>query len=393
MSTVQVVDGKLCDMLTLVLLDGLCSYILSVKSHNSQLWIFTSGINKRYSERFVETGNTLSTLNKRESLRAEKAGEREVPSSCNFDPSYLADLQEMIERFNSSNRTNEFKRISTQLLHVESLSSRIVCDTSELIHHRLELMELQKRLTQDLIRIYESSIKDDASCQHLSLLYAPVPLLPKIVDIPAQSLVDPQADSSEGLLTVENLILSENRQEFGGVGDSRLAAFRRLFTERRTSIRLNIERCPQHERNEETASGLSGSASSINDENFPSFDRFSTLANAQGVAPSDTKVCDITNKPFEPRHRRISFGTHSINPSIPTKKPHPNLPGMNSSEPFEDLIRKMSLSEVPVMSNDKLPSTYQPREDYLYSGLYIGRWRLQYNGIGSVTSFRERLQE
>ncbi|KAL3279473.1 hypothetical protein HHI36_016983 [Cryptolaemus montrouzieri] len=185
----------------------------------------------------------------RGALRAEKAGEREVPSSCNFNPSYeltfcsskLAELQEMIERFNISNRTNEFKRISTRLLHVEGRLSRIVCDTSELIHHRSELLELQQRLTQDLIWVYESSIKDDASCQHLSLPDAPVPLLPEIVNVPAHSLVDPQADSSEGLSPVENLILSENRrQEFGRVEGSRVAALRRLFTEGSTSTRLDI---------------------------------------------------------------------------------------------------------------------------------------------------------
>ncbi|KAL3279592.1 hypothetical protein HHI36_017098 [Cryptolaemus montrouzieri] len=105
----------------------------------------------------------------------------------------------------------------------------------------------------------------------------------------------------------------ERRQDFENVEGSRVAALRR------SSTRLDIERCPQHARNEEAASGLSGSTSSINDENFSGIDSFPTFANASGVAPSDTKVCDITNKPFEPHHKRISFGTIPFTQAYPRK--------------------------------------------------------------------------
>lgn len=123
----------------------------------------------------------------RDALRMERAGEWVSPRSVTLDgfseistcENKLVDLQEDIVNFNHSNRQNEFKRISTRLLHINLRLGRLQCENpweekrTTLIRWCDDLLKRVKTIMEEpLDQVLTHSLIDEPCPQvpHTSLL-------------------------------------------------------------------------------------------------------------------------------------------------------------------------------------------------------------------------------
>lgn len=114
-------------------------------------------------------------------LKEEKSSRRQPSLAANIESPYelptFADMEDNINDLDSANRLNEFKRISTCLIHVELYLKRI-CQNKIYSNQISGLMEWHNYLVTTLKSL---RMIVDLSQLHLSLLDKPVTLLLEVV--------------------------------------------------------------------------------------------------------------------------------------------------------------------------------------------------------------------
>jgi hypothetical protein len=323
----------------------------------------------------------------REILRAERAGERSPPLSVDIDPFYelstcdvkLSETEENIQRFNVANRVNEFKRISARLIHLNLRLHRIRCN-DELKPKLTQLMEWHQKLVSDLDAKNEESA--DVSQPNYSLLDTPVPLLPEIL----------HAHSSSGNVEdTGNIPRQTTETERSEWSDNRVAALRQRFEPNQrneqfepelrqfTSENPNLEpRIPS-----EQISPISQHSRIVNHHSSRLWEQHSNRANSSIEASSMLRCQEFVNDHQTIPTRHVTFGNTGMYPNNLNSRMDPMYNSM--CDQFQDLQPPTSALTTPTV--DRFQDSYSSQN------LDVSRWRLQYDGISSVNSFLERVEE
>nr|CAI5848669.1 unnamed protein product [Callosobruchus analis] len=154
--------------------------------------------------RGLPIGNTVAEkrLLLRESLRQERLGLSTPPTRCNMVADHelvvctgkLGELRRAVGQFDDSNRDNEFRRIYTRLIHVSDRLKRIECVTPLLEAQRASLISDVNELVRELNLAYEEA--REVVAEELQTKGATVAEHPQIDACVRESLGQDRKDSS-----------------------------------------------------------------------------------------------------------------------------------------------------------------------------------------------------
>lgn len=355
----------------------------------------------------------------REVLRAEKTGERIAPLLVDVDPFFelstcsgkLSDLEENIANFNVNNKVNEFKRISSRLIHLNLRLNRINC--SNLAPQLTQLLEWQQSLVANLERINAISVdsNEQLSQVHFSLMDTPVPLIPEVINSSGrrnetteehqENLIEVENNGSIPEIRSEDTKLRSNREleenRIPSSSSGRVASIRRIFEEERaTSDRINVlpqehthghlpSILPTHQTVAPSNIFLQSTTHEIN----TSFNRFSNLANSSVCTSPLVRGQQFVNDNYN-ASRHVTFGNTEAGPSSHSTF-RVTEPVTLASHQLENL--KLTTPSAPLFSSSNINPGVRFYDDFRFQNVDVGRWRLQYDGVSSVNSFLERVEE
>lgn len=337
----------------------------------------------------------------REALKEERSGIRSSHCAVNLDPLHemsicsgkLGDLEDSIKCFNSSNRVNEYKRISARLIHLNLRLIRLQCDDANITSKLTTLLNLHNQLSIELKTAYETSEQSDQSTSnlHLSLLDTPVPLLPEIVGpqhtrsiIEAENNEDGRINNRVRHESLLNASLQEAKQVSTAFQTGRVSALRQVFEHGHSST-LNRE-SSSADLNRLYSPSNSTTSDHLEEPilNSELFDRFSNLANSSMYSDSNERYNQFSEDFTDTR--RVSFSNDTFKPS---KRTNPSFYSPNLCNSFKN----MELDhKSPIFNNPSFDHNSHFYEN-TSQNFDISRWRLQYDGVSSVNSFLERLEE
>nr|CAI5832923.1 unnamed protein product [Callosobruchus analis]CAI5845815.1 unnamed protein product [Callosobruchus analis] len=280
----------------------------------------------------------------RQVFRLERAGETHAPDTTELDPGHelsicrdkLGDLQEAIASFDSTNRENEYKRLNSRLIHLNCRLARLKCDSSDFEQQRVALLESCKQLSDSLESAFEEAQRANVS---VSLIDMPVPLVPEVVRSTSnvKKVTAGQTDGNDPLDQ-----------------DAALSIPRVIH-----ALQTYRESHQQAGRVVETVDGG-------NSRNRPQI---------QG-RPQTIPVAQST------RENLFRQGDDNYSNRV------------NSSIGFSTQLRHLQLSPSKASGHDQPQVDIHGQTDFDDRWRTdIGRWNLKYDGISSVNSFLERIEE
>lgn len=292
----------------------------------------------------------------REALRLEREGHAPMPTTTNFDPvselcmcrAKLYAIERDIQRFDTVNKDNEYKRLNSQLVHSISRLSRVFPDVEQDCSVKKELLNKAMKLKEDLEVVYNGGISQEG-----------VPSL-------NENVVTTDLINVDDMITVP---LQNCNDTFESLIDMPLADFEqrsRLVPERhdRQPSRPPVSSpnfVPPQQASNITATALQPNFSSVPSTVFRnSHVRFSDpVANSSHVANANTTYRDQT---------------------------------LSHSNPVVNLAERLENFQFSPLRG--VSSTIsQPIQEYNYRHYDIGRWNLTYDGQSSLNDFLERLEE
>lgn len=310
---------------------------------------------------------------KRDTLRGilaeERLGNIQTTSEINIDPSYefsvcegkLSDLEDAVINFDAGNAKNDFRRISSRLMHLKLRLNRIGCSDSEIQEVRNDMLTWCEKLKADLDEVYQGSqIVEEHSPPNLSLLDIPNPLLPDRINSNPENLPsnievgevlgDVDIDEYVELVKhISNATPTKREQHIQSVRSNRISSLREKF-EKVITLQKPIYDRPSRKK-----------------VSLP--EHSSIQANSTLYSPAEDRIRRFSlskSNPVPETSQEANCGT-----SLPAHILQ-NLPLCNSSQPPNS-------------------STFiGPDNSYYYD---VSRWKIQYDGWSSVTNFLERVEE
>lgn len=304
----------------------------------------------------------------REVLRMERTGQRMPPETCNLDPNYelsicegkLEDLSESIRNLDYGNRQNEYKRFNSRLFHLRGRMGRIRGDPEleryrdGLISRCEELYALLRRLDDQTASENQDRGPTEAQCPissesvaqaNISLLDMPVPLLPEILPYNRVANTNRELEHTDR----ETQRLSSQMENLTVEGGDR-----RTRVSRVASLRERFE--------------------AENSQFRPSSSR---ITREPGPAPSTL-----------PREHSVQFCSSEV------RRNDPGIDFSNRANTSMNLLSHLRTTHSsPLRNQENLEYYPSLRSQDDFYRLDIGRLRIQYDGISSVTSFLERIEE
>lgn len=355
---------------------------------------------------------------KRDALRAIISEERSenicAPSEVNIEPNFeisvcegkLADLDEQVNNFDNRNAKADFKRIHSRLYHLNLRLNRIR-GNSELIAVRDGLIAWCQNLLDEINKKYkESQEMEHLSPMNLTLLDTDNPLLPDTVRTEPsqgntgmnqtleQSLIDLELDDGIG-----NLARSKNSESAGFLVTDKSAANQMTQPNRVSHLRTLFE--PEvssqnpiqvHNRNTERVLFRQSTARTFEDlvTPFPTRACLSLNAGNQNRIQQSGNDCRGSSEIRQiSSPNQVQYGPGKNDLAINSLAPNriqessdvPNI--IDSSPPHR---------EQPFQVSTGIPTTFTQNSENPYL-CDISRWKIQYDGLSSVTNFLERLEE
>lgn len=325
----------------------------------------------------------------REVLRLERLGERIPPISAPMlEPGYelstcegkLSDLEENLREFNQENRKNEYKKIKSRLIHLTLRLDRINGDVNSLFNsQRDRLLTWCSQLQTALETLYISSnhTKEtnqretvEVSCEqdnphvtHQSLLDVPVDSFPEYLEreSPEKSL-----RLGEFFNFPQNQLDTPVLKVNSDLAKSRVSSLRQIFESEPSHVASRQQHYTLGQLNRRQVSFPQTSANELKNDHITSS---SPHVNYQKTALSQQTDLVRNQDPQYPRS---------------------NYPNNYCHSDVRDNVTRMQDLQIP-QENDINPIVNRERENW-YS-VDVSRWRLQFDGISSVTSFLERIEE
>lgn len=332
-----------------------------------------------------------------EALRLEREGEREPPTSVTLDSNAemitceckLSDLSEDIDNFNEANKHNEFKRIYSRLIHLTLRLERLSCDSGT-IEKCSYLKSVCKELETKVKHIYNNL--NTVSAER-SILDEPNILLPKVLH------------RSNRDNTIEHIVsfASHDGSEISEVGDARQVSINPITsTNTVLSVDRGLSRVSTLRNFFESTNDLGGGG---NPPRVPIISTCTSAASYQNERHIQTTCVGSSYTPsLLPVYTQSSF-------------PLPTLSHAAYGEPISSNIENLTLNTFSlgqtsfnslranpsIYSSGNRPQNYQLAGDnpinYRSPAVPqselsdISRWPVKFDGVGSVTSFLERIEE
>lgn len=330
---------------------------------------------------------------KRDTLRGilteERLGNSYPPVEVNIDPGYefsvcegkLADMDDSVNNFDVNNAKTEFRRISSRLLHLKSRLNRVRCCNSDLQAVQDSMLSWCETLKVKLNEVYQRSqnMEENVSAINWTLLDTPNTLLPDRIqsshsengrngtDV-EQVLVDVDGNidhSTNGNGESNSTMLERNELQTHPISSNRVSSLRERFE------RISVAQDPIRDQ-----ASTSRSLPVRSDVQAPDdlFQHYSVRANSTLNSPPDSRIQQFS-----------SSGPNHINFQLPNFVSASTLPVQMRNVPLSNPNHPL-----PQTSTFITPTPFQDNNSYYYE---VSRWKVQYDGLSSVTNFLERVEE
>lgn len=332
--------------------------------------------------RGLPTSGTVATKRSllRDALRLERTGESAPPLCVNVDTlselttcqDKLSDLEEDIRNFKKENAQNEFKRISSRLMHISLRLERLICEDSS--SPKLgALLGWCNDLT-NMLKGRNQSIMDEPTPHQLnkSLIDEPLLLFPETID-PSEIRHNSQIrNGASAQIEAEMALLNIGNEQRSTTQNQNVPSISETLNCRPDSPVDNMENVYHHY------------LKSPDMRNNPRSSSIRFKEPIDELSKTENPIV-YNSKPLESHHIPIT-GRSLVDRTYqgPTKTLEYVNFGMSNNNPIKKKYYEPSPAESSV---NRITNFYsEERCD-------IHRWGLKYDGQTSLSNFLERLEE